>query len=468
MSRQDQLRQRLALIAWTSLLLVPAASAAAEASARRPNVILLVLDTVRADHLSPYGYSRPTAPNLARLAAEGTLYENAAAAAPWTLPSHASLFTGLPARVHGTDGNHMTLAPHFDTLAEKLQRAGYRTAGFSNNVWTNDVSGLKQGFDHFEEMWHEHKSRGKNITLDEPGLDTGAGKTNERILSWLDGRTDERPFFVFVNYFEPHMPYRPTSPFDDDFLPPGVAASDLKRLRSFYSPQEYAYIIGVPTIRIDDQVLATLIGLYDGEIAYVDAMVGKLVEALRARKVLDDTLIVVTSDHGEHFGEHHMLEHKFSLYEPLLHVPLIVRAPGRVAANLRIRTPVQSADVFGTVLAIAGVEGGTSRVLPRQALTAAEEARQRSFSELEYPTIFLDVARRKFSGFDIQRLERSLVSVRGPRFKLIAGSDGSLELYDLRADPGESRNIAAAEPAVVAELRMALDDFLRRAAPAPN
>jgi arylsulfatase A-like enzyme len=431
--------------------------------AKRPNVLLIVIDTARADHFSAYGYPRATSPNIDRLAAEGTLYERAISAASWTLPAHASLFTGLQARDHGTDGNHWTLEASFDTLAERLRRAGYRTGGFSNNVWTNDTSGLKQGFETFEEMWQEQKSRGENITLDDPGNDMGAAKTNERIFAWLDGRSDRRPFFAFVNYFEPHMPYRPTAPYDDDFLPAGVAAADLKRLRSFYSPQEYAYILRVPTIRIDEGVLATLVGLYDGEIAYVDSVIGNLVEGLRSRKLLDDTLIVITSDHGEHFGEHHMLEHKFSLYEPLLHVPLILRAPGRVAANVRIPTPVAAQDLYGSVLELAGVEAGKAPVLPRQALPASDAARLRVFSELEFPKIFLDVARRKFSGFDIRRLERSLVAVRGPRYKLIAGSDGTLELFDLAADPGENRNIAAEEPGVAAELKAAVDAFVREA-----
>ena len=439
--------------------------AAGKMSEARPNVLLIVIDTVRADHLSAYGYPRPTSPTLAQLAAEGTLYEQAIAAAPWTLPSHASLFTGLPVRDHGTDGNHWTLEARFDTLAEKLLRAGYRTAGFSNNVWTNDVSGLKQGFEVFEELWHGQPSRGANIAHDDPALDMGAAKTNERILAFVDGLDERRPFFAFVNYFEPHMPYRPTRPFDDDFLPADAPAGEVTRLRSFFSPREYAYIMGLPTARIDEPALAILTSLYDGEIAYVDAMLGKLFTALRERRLLDDTIVVVTSDHGEHLGEHHLLEHKFSIYEPLLRVPLILRAPGRVAAGARIATPVALAGLFGTILDLTGVGRGTSGALPARDVPGV--APVPVVSEMEFPRIFLEVMRNRFPGWDTRKFERSLTALRRGNYKLIAGSDGSAALFDLATDPGEENDLAASRPALVAELQGLLADFARASPAAP-
>ena len=160
------------------------------------------------------------------------------------------------------------------------------------------MSGLKQGFEVFEELWHGQPSRGADIAHDDPALDMGAAKTNERILAFVDGLDARRPFFVFANYFEPHMPYRPTRPFDDDFLPANAAPGEVTRLRSFFSPREYAYIMGLPTARIDESALATLSSLYDGEIAYVDATLGKLFTALKERRRLDDTGVVITSDHG--------------------------------------------------------------------------------------------------------------------------------------------------------------------------
>ena len=139
--------------------------------------------------------------------------------------------------------------------------------GISNNVWTNDASGLKQGFEHFEELWRSHASRGATIAQDDTAFDMGAAKTNERILEFVDSVKGGQPFFVFVNYFEPHLPYRPTRPFDDDFLPAGTPASEVTRLRSFFSPREYSYILGLPTARVDAGALEVMTTLYDGELA---------------------------------------------------------------------------------------------------------------------------------------------------------------------------------------------------------
>lgn len=425
----------------------------------RPNVFLIVIDTLRADHLSAYGSERETSPSIDALAEEGTLYETAISPSSWTLPSHASLFTGLPVRDHGTHGNQWTLDADFDTLAERLRREGYDTAGFSNNVWTNDTSGLKQGFDTFLELWRRQDVRDEGISKDDPTTDMGAAETNREIFSWLDEREgDERPFFVFINYFEPHLPFRPTRPFDDAFLPEDVDGGTVKRLRSFYSPREYGYILRVPWMKASDRDLEILTALYDGEVAYVDSIIAELVEGLRSRGELDDTILVITSDHGEHLGENHMLSHKFSVYEPLLKVPLILWGPERVPAGRRIETPVQSHWSFGTILELAGVERGDARALPR---TDSEDVPEYTFAELAYPEIFLKVVEKKIPGWDTTPVERALDAVRGPRYKLISGSDGSVELYDLETDPGETRNLEESRPEQVERLKAVLEAFER-------
>lgn len=464
---------RTATLAWIvacalALALAVPSYAAGGASAQsgqsgrsaRPNVFLIVIDTLRADHLSAYGYERETSPHLDRLASEGTLYERTIADAPWTLPSHASLFTGLFVRDHDTQSNHLTLDERYETLAERLTAAGYHTGGFSNNVWTNPTSGLEQGFQTFEELWREQPSRGEGISRDVPTEDMGADLANRKIFSWLDGLEDDEPFFVFINYFEPHLPYRPTEPFDDDFLPEGIDEGTVRRLRSFYSPREYGYILHVPWMKVSDRDLQVLTSLYDGEIAYVDSKIGELVAGLRKRGLADDTVLVITSDHGEHLGEHHMLGHKFSVYEPLLHVPLIVWGPGHIPAGRRVATPVQSHRIYGTVLDLAGLrdpERPSDRPLPVE----DEESPGFTFSQLAYPKIFLDVAKRKIPGCKTDAFERALDTVRGPQYKLISGSDGSEELYDLQEDPGETKNLAGSQPKVLERLRTALVEFLR-------
>lgn len=457
----------LAVSLFVALSLVSAGSAGGEespgvssppsgpAGAQRPNVLLIVIDTLRADHLTSYGYDRRTTPHIDRLAEEGVLYEECISSSSWTLPAHASLFTGLFARDHRTTSENWTLDESFETLAELLKEAGYHTGGFSNNVWTNDVSGLKRGFDTFLEMWREQPEREKGISFDDPTVDMGAARTNEEIFAWLDGLSDKsRPFFVFINYFEPHLPYRPTQPHDDDFLTEKIDQGTIRRLRSFYSPREYGYILGVPWMEVSAREIEILTALYDGEIAYVDSMIGQLVKGLETRELLDNTLLVITSDHGEHLGEHHMLEHKLSVYDPLLRVPLILRNPGRIPAGVRITTQVQAHDVFGTILDTTGVR---KDFLPR--LPLEDRAHEYTFAELAYPRIFLDVIAKEIPGWDASAFARSLKVVRGQRYKLIWGSDDRLELYDLAADPGEMQNLAGSQPAVLEKMQKVLEAF---------
>ncbi|MCP4658747.1 MAG: sulfatase-like hydrolase/transferase [bacterium] len=424
-------------------------------AAARPNVFLIVIDTVRADHLSSYGYDRRTSPHIDRLAKEGVLYEDCISASSWTLPAHASLFTGLFPRDHHTTSENWTLDESYDTLAELLREAGYHTGGFSNNVWTNDVSGLKRGFDTFREMWREQADRKRGISFDDPTDDMGAAKTNEEIFAWLDGLPDKnRPFFVFINYFEPHLPYRPTRPHDADFLAKGVDQGTIRRLRSFYSPREYGYILDVPWMKVSAKEIEILTALYDGEIAYVDSIIDQLVKGLGSRDLLDDTLLVITSDHGEHLGEHHMLGHKLSVYDPLLRVPLILWNPGRIPAGVRITTQVQAHDVFGTILDVTGVRDG---VLPR--LPFEDRAHDYTFAELAYPRIFLEVIAKEIPGWDAGAFARSLKAVRGQRYKLIWSSDERPELYDVVDDPDESRNLAGTQPAVLEKMQKVLESF---------
>ncbi len=449
----------------TAFLLPVAAddrSSPAPGAATRPNVILIVIDTLRADHLSAYGYGRKTSPNIDRLAAEGLLYEQCISASSWTLPAHASLFTGLFPRDHRTTSENWKLDDSFDTLAELLGAAGYHTGGFSNNVWTDDFSNLIQGFDTFLQLWRGWKARGggKKISHDDPANDMEAARTNREIFSWLEGLEDKsRPFFVFINYYEPHLPYRPTRPYDDDFLPEGVDDGTVRRLRSFYSPREYGYILGVPWMKVSDREVEILTALYDGEIAYVDSIIGRLVAGLRSRDLLDDTLLVITSDHGEHFGENRMLSHKLSVYDPLLRVPLILWNPERIPTGVRIKTQVQAHDVFGSILDITGAGSGSARQHAAPALPLEDRAGDYAFAELAYPGIFLKVIKKQIPGWDAGDFARALKVVRGQRYKLISGSDGSLELYDVLSDPRESRNLVETEPDVLKEMQQALEAF---------
>jgi arylsulfatase A-like enzyme len=226
------------------------------------------------------------------------VYLEARTPAPWTVPAHASLFTGLEPRDHGADSGHLKLDDDLPVLAGRLRDAGYRTQAYVANPWVGKEYGFDRGFDTFDEVW-----RGVHGTEGE----MGAGRIVDTIGRWLDwraGNADARakPFFVFVNFFEPHLPYNPPEEERARFLFPGADPARVERLRRFKNPDEVKAILGL--LQLDDADRAVLSSLYDGEIAYVDRRVGELVDGLKARGLLDDTVVAVTSDHGEMLGEH--------------------------------------------------------------------------------------------------------------------------------------------------------------------
>jgi arylsulfatase A-like enzyme len=411
----------------------------------RPNVLLIVMDTVRADHLSCYGYEKPTAPDLERIAAEGVLYEQAISPGSWTLPSHATLFTGLYPRDHHTTAASWKLDDSFTTLAEVLAAEGYATAGFSNNPWVSRGTGLTQGFAAFLDMWRDdERSRGG---------DDGAALTNELVLDLLASPGRTAPFFVFINYMEPHLPYAPPASFEGRFVPSSVPRAQVEALRGWQTPRELGYILRVPGFEATGDQLRILGALYDGEIAYLDSKVGELVQALESRGILKDTLLIVTSDHGEHLGDHHLMDHKMSVYDALIRVPLIVRYPGVVPAGVRIRGPVQTNDVFPTVLKLCGIERPPTQDAAVLPMREEEVVRRDTFAEFGRPTEFLKIATKSFPGVDVAPFDRSLVAVRGPRYKYVWATDGRSELFDLRSDPGEEHDLSAGQPEVEGRLR---------------
>jgi arylsulfatase A-like enzyme len=320
------------------------------ASPNAPNVLIVILDTVRAASMSFLGYERATTPRLAAFGAEGAVFEQAYSTAPWTLPSHAGMFTGLFPTQTSTDWRE-PLDERPATLAEMLTARGYRTGAFvANHFYTSYESGLGRGFQRLEDY---------RVTLRQLLLSTTLTQTNvffellhgegvlprlsalakmdlrlqtmwvsdrkeapevtRQFLGWQAAIGGERPFFAFLNYYDAHLPYDPPPPW---------------RTRFAQDPRE--------------------LDRYDGAIAYIDDSLGQLFEELRRRGVLDQTLVIVTSDHGELFGEHELHGHGNSLYLPELHVPLIVRYPARVDPGVRLDTPVTLRDLMATALDAVG------------------------------------------------------------------------------------------------------------------
>jgi arylsulfatase A-like enzyme len=435
--------------------------------ARRPNVLLVVMSTARTDRMSLYGHDAPTTPHLESLAARAVVYENCITPATWMLPVHASLFTGLYLRDHGADGataqrsstvnGPPALPDRRETLAEILRDAGYLTGGLSNNDWLDSRFGVQQGFDSFGAIPRRDP--------DGTRLDDGAAASNERVLAWLDDRPDpERPFFYYMNYIEPAMPYDPPEPWDERFLPPGAEEASVAELRGWRYPRELAFMLELPGGEVTPRQFEILRGLYDGELAYLDARIGELLAGLDARDLLEGTVLIVTSDQGEHFGEHGLMHHKMSVYEPLIHVPLLIRHPE--VAPARVKSLVQTHDLFPTILALAGIEHRGPhgvRVLP----WSDEQGGGRDFvfAEAADPTPLVVRAAARLPGADFSRFARSLRTVRGERYKYIWASDGTRELYDLLEDPTESVDISAREPGIVNRMHDLLLRFDRRDLP---
>jgi len=427
------------------------AAAACHRPAAHPNVVLIVLDTVRADHLSAYGYSHPTSPTLEAFARQAIRFTQAYSLSTWTLPAHASLFTGLYPSAHGATQQHLWLDDRFDTLAELLHGRGYTTAAFSGNPWVARATHMEQGFDVMQEMWGRPEAN-------ETG--TFPHATNRLVFDWLARRSRDRPFFLFVNYIEPHFPYSAPATYEAPFVDPTSTADERRQAEVRWTD----WYLHPPTWT--PRLAALRAALYDAELSYVDAILGELLAELRRAGVYDDSIIVITSDHGENLGEHGHLDHVFSLYNTTLHVPLLLHLPQGAGAGTTRTDPVQLTDVFVTLAALTGADphpapGGRNLLdgtappdrallaeydFPAQALTA--------FSSAEQSSAALD-------GF-----RRELRSVQVGARKLIWASDGRHELYDLGSDPREERNLVAEAPQSAADLNRTLQTLTQRRPPA--
>jgi arylsulfatase A-like enzyme len=307
------------------------------------DVVLVVLDTTRADHLSAYGYLRQTTPHLERLAAEGQRFDNAWAQSSWTLPAMATLLTGLPPYAHGAGrgpgGRGMLpLRPQVATLAERMSGVGYRTAAFINVIWCSpEISGLDRGFRTYDFRTSDESNRGQR----------DAAATTRAALDWLRD-AGEDPVFIVVHYFDPHLTYDPRAPYDSIFeerpeprIPPGFgSAAEVFRVRR-------------GELRLDPALRKSLIARYDGEIRYADAQFGKLREALEQLGRWDDALVIVVGDHGEEFWDHGGFEHGHSHHREVLRMPLIVKRPGDGAGVSDDR--VRQIDIVPTVIDFVGL-----------------------------------------------------------------------------------------------------------------
>ncbi len=411
----------------------------------RPNVVILVMDTTRADRCSAFGYERPTTPALEAIAAEGVAFEAAWAPSSWTLPTHASILTGLLPERHGaTISDVGTLVRGHTTLAEHLRDAGYETAAFSNNPWVSEEFGLSQGFSTFVPL---HKERSLSYPTARP--------THAQALEWIRERRDPaRPFFLLINDLEPHAPYAPPPEEAERFVRTAVARSDVAEAMSFQFPET---VMAMVSGELPDQTrLALLSDLYDAEIATLDREIGRFVAALRRDGILDDTLLIITGDHGEHFGENGLLEHSLSLGRPLLHVPLIIRHPEHFSGGRHVFDVVRSEDIFPTVMEVCGVEAPDD--IDGRSLLHDLPGRL-AIGYLGRPSGVIGAVGQARSDVDMSRYDVTLRSVFDGQFQLIRTLPGDVDrLYDTQADPRGEVDVAADHPAVLTRLRAALPE----------
>ena len=413
-----------------------------------PNVLVIVWDAVRADALSLYGYTRPTTPRLSAFAAGGVAFERAFSTAPYTSPTHASLFTGRwPHQL--TTTWLIPLDRTTPTLAEALAQRGYRTAGFSaNHLLVTWETGLLRGFSHGEDYvaslgevarssgllkWILHFDRLRVLAgaPDVPGR-RSAQDIRTSFLSWLDRGDQGRPFFAFLNMYDAHDPYLPPAPFDTLFSgPAGADPAARQRVRA----QAIADKTTLSAAEHAEQRIQ-----YDGAIASMDHEVGLLLDTLRRRGALRNTLVVLLGDHGEAFGEHGPFTHGNNVYVEETHVPLVFVLDGRLPSGTRIPGIVSVRDVPATIGEILGA-AGPPWPLPGRSLARLWHG-QDSLVALRSDTVLVEVDRLPRGGNPGDAVVRGDVrSMIAWPYQLIA-TGPSLELFELSSDPGQHRNLA--------------------------
>jgi len=414
----------------------------------KPNIMLITMDTTRADHLSCYGYHKNTSPHLDTLAQEAVRFENAYAPSPWTLPSHASLLTGIYPAQHGAHWDDESvkanwpagLAEQYKTLTEILVDNDYKTAGVIGAPFCHSSFGLAQGFKYYDDALVnvipdlEHFTLFKILSrwfllmdiATKKGLNGCriASQINKLVFSWLDKHSQD-PFFLFIHYYDPHAPYLP--------------------------PDGYSLLF-----REDENTEITeserhkryLLSQYDGEIAYLDYHLGKIFEKLKELKIYDSTMIIITSDHGEFFGEHECWTHGYELYQEVLKVPLIIKYPSNYVKTGVYQERVSLVDIMPTILYVLGLP------IPKEVQGAA-------LCEGE-SKVMAEVYRHAYRSIPEWELKfaRDLQSLYLGNYKYIKDMNGQGELYDIVNDPRELRNLINIMPEEAEKMELKLTEWL--------
>ncbi len=489
----------------------------------RPNVVLIVLDTLRADRMSCYGYDRDTTPFIDAFADQATLFERAVVPGQWTIPSHASLFTGEYPTTHMTTQIYDTLGEDLVTLAELLRDEGYRTVGFCNNPLLGVVDNdLDRGFEEFYNYGGAVPNY-PDVSQSRPKLVGQLVERYARVMRsiiaplqnrfahdslllriamhplivplWQDsinfkGNTkrslrdvvgylrahqhsnDPRPLFTFVNLMETHLPYRPPARFIQEFAPYYEEDRKARDFMRNYNLEHYRWMIPLtePLSELSDR---TLNDLYDAEVAYQDRLLRRLLRDLNKPAVRDNTVVIITSDHGEGLNHHNFVGHSLVAYDDLVRVPLIVRHPRLYPEGERVSSMVSTRRVFHSVLEAAGAapdtEGLDHAPIDVEGLSLTQAingsgARGFVFAEAYTPDTLLTLMENESpAAIDTFRCRSMRRAAYEGRYKLITVGDEPDELFDVIDDPGETRNLASEYPDRVVRLEDALSSFVKDA-----
>ena len=430
-----------------------------------PNILIIVLDTVRWDHLSCYGYAKKTTPLIDQLAERGVLFQNAFSASCWTPPAHASLFTGMYPSSHGVFmGDSCLDVPH-QTFAEILRTGGYHTLGISGIPQLTAAKQFNRGFDEYVEPWKfaqqpwdlpKWKTRMRmSLHLDE----RNTRYIYEKVAQWIKNQKKSIPFFIFANFNTAHTPYHPPPRYRKKFLNETGGGLDEEKLERLMSKDGFLYM--AQKMVVTPAEFTTLQSLYDAEIAYLDNTLGQLFKLLRHRNILDDTVIVLLADHGENFGDHGLMYHQFCLYDSLIQIPMIWHYPRLIKGAQNVQSLVSIVDVLPSVLRLIGLSTESYPYLHGHPLFDDDGSDTQAlppFIIAEYYTHpgALGYFKRMAPDFDRSSLDKGLKCIRTDRHKFIIDSKGHEELYDLANDSKEQHNIRREASGIASLLRETL------------
>ncbi len=374
----------------------------------KPNIILITLDTTRADHLPCYGYSGVKTPYLDDLAREGIVFEQCTTSSPLTLPSHTSIMTGLYPTYHGVRVNGNTaVSQKLLTLAELFSQQGYQCGAFIASFILDGRWGLNQGFHHYDDQLELEKYHEANLGL----IQRPGNEVVDAALSWLEGQSSS-PFFAWIHLYDPHTPYEPPEPYLAE-----------------YSTKQF--------------------GLYDGEIAFMDEQIGRVVSWLKEKELTGKTLIALMGDHGEGLGDHGELEHGYFIYDYAVQVPFLIVTPFKEFREKRVSSQVRTVDLYPTLLEMAGVE--VPKENQGESLLDMLFHPDKSVESYAYCESFTPNIHYNWS---------PLCGLKTPRYKYIEAPRA--ELYDLEKDPGELTNIIEISPRIAGKLKKALDRMIEQ------